>query len=45
MANRIDTPQPITKKFVICDYIGEPYSLKSKTADGRHLEYRKKRDI
>jgi len=23
---RIDTPQPITKKFVTGDYVGDPYS-------------------
>jgi len=24
-ADRIDTPQPITKKFVTGDYVGDPY--------------------
>jgi len=24
-SHRIDTPQPITKKFVTGDYIGDPY--------------------
>ena len=23
--HRIDTPQPITKTFVTCDYVGDPY--------------------
>jgi len=23
---RMDTPQPIAKKFVTCDYVGDPYN-------------------